>query len=98
MTETKHYDAVIIGGGHNGLAAATVLAKKGRSVLVLEELLPQPAVMRTASIIPVSLDCISPSASRVSPMHGVGQCGSEKDEMATSKRVSEIGFCSLVPW
>jgi phytoene dehydrogenase-like protein len=30
------YDAVIIGGGHNGLVAATLLAKAGRSVLVLE--------------------------------------------------------------
>jgi len=29
-------DVVIIGGGHNGLAAATLLAKGGRSVLVLE--------------------------------------------------------------
>ena len=30
------YDAVIIGGGHNGLVAATLLAEAGRSVLVLE--------------------------------------------------------------
>ncbi|MDJ0841064.1 MAG: NAD(P)/FAD-dependent oxidoreductase [Acidobacteriota bacterium] len=30
------YDTIVIGGGHNGLAAATVLAKKGRKVLVLE--------------------------------------------------------------
>ena len=30
------YDACIIGGGHNGLVAATLLAKAGRSVLVLE--------------------------------------------------------------
>ena len=33
----KNYDAVIIGGGHNGLATATVLAKNGQSVLVLEK-------------------------------------------------------------
>lgn len=30
------YDAVIVGGGHNGLAAAAYLARAGRSCLVLE--------------------------------------------------------------
>jgi phytoene dehydrogenase-like protein len=32
------YDAVVIGGGHNGLTAAAYLAQAGRSVLVLERL------------------------------------------------------------
>jgi phytoene dehydrogenase-like protein len=32
----KSYDAIIIGGGHNGLICAAYLAKAGRSVLVLE--------------------------------------------------------------
>ncbi len=32
----NHYDAVILGGGHNGLVAACYLAQAGRQVLVLE--------------------------------------------------------------
>jgi phytoene dehydrogenase-like protein len=32
----QHYDAIIIGGGHNGLVNAAYLAKAGKKVLVLE--------------------------------------------------------------
>ncbi|WP_026536613.1 phytoene desaturase family protein [Arthrobacter sp. H14] len=32
----EEYDVVIVGGGHNGLVAATYLAKTGKSVLLLE--------------------------------------------------------------
>ncbi len=34
---TEKYDAIVIGGGHNGLTAAAYLAKSGRKVLVLEQ-------------------------------------------------------------
>ncbi len=35
-TNHKVFDAIIIGGGHNGLVAASYLAKAGKSVLLLE--------------------------------------------------------------
>ena len=34
--KVNKYDAIIIGGGHNGLTAAAYLSKAGRKVLVLE--------------------------------------------------------------
>ncbi len=36
QTHSYTYDAIIIGGGHNGLVTAAYLAKAGRNVLVLE--------------------------------------------------------------
>jgi phytoene dehydrogenase-like protein len=36
MASRERFDAVIVGGGHNGLVAAILLARAGRSALVLE--------------------------------------------------------------
>jgi len=36
MTERMRYDAVVVGAGPNGLAAAITLAQAGRSVLLIE--------------------------------------------------------------
>lgn len=35
--QAQHYDCIIVGAGHNGLATGLVLARNGRSVLVLEK-------------------------------------------------------------
>ena len=34
---TGQYDAIVIGGGHNGLCAGAYLAKAGASTIVLEK-------------------------------------------------------------
>ena len=33
----KNFDVIVIGGGHNGLAASSFLSKKGKKVLIIEK-------------------------------------------------------------
>jgi phytoene dehydrogenase-like protein len=37
MTQSRHYDAVVIGGGVNGLSAAAYLARAGKHTLLVDE-------------------------------------------------------------
>ena len=37
MSEGNQYDAIVVGGGHNGLTAGAYLAKDGLRTLILEQ-------------------------------------------------------------
>jgi len=49
---TARYDAIVIGGGHNGLVAAAYLAKAGRGVIVLERREKVGGILDTVEIAP----------------------------------------------
>ena len=49
---TSRYDAVVVGGGHNGLACAAYLAGAGRSVVVLERSDVLGGAVRSAPVFP----------------------------------------------
>ncbi|MEZ5777010.1 MAG: NAD(P)/FAD-dependent oxidoreductase [Paracoccaceae bacterium] len=48
----KRYDAIVIGAGHNGLAAAATLARKGKSACVIERSGTIGGMSRNAEIAP----------------------------------------------
>src|ERR1700747_3578971 len=48
----SHYDAIVIGGGHNGLVNAAYLARAGKKVLVLERRHVVGGAAVTEEIIP----------------------------------------------
>ena len=51
----QHYDAIVIGGGHNGLVNAAYLAKAGKKVLVLERRHVLGGAAVTEEIVPCFL-------------------------------------------
>ena len=52
MPERRSFDAVVVGGGHNALVAATLLARAGRSVLVLERRAELGGAAASAQVFP----------------------------------------------
>ena len=52
----KNFDVIIIGGGHNGLVAASYLSKKSKKVLVIEKNENFGGLAKYAD----SLNCVSP--------------------------------------
>jgi len=62
------FDAIVIGGGHNGLAAAAWLAKAGRKVLVLERRATLGGVAATEELFPgFRFNTGAPDAGLLSP-------------------------------
>ena len=52
MTAAGSFDAIVIGAGHNGLAAAATLARKGRSVCVIERRDRVGGMVDAAELVP----------------------------------------------
>lgn len=52
MTSSEKWDVLVIGGGHNGLACAAILAKAGRKVLLLEATEAVGGLARTKEFFP----------------------------------------------
>ena len=75
----QHYDAVVVGGGHNGLVAAAYLARAGLSVLVLERLAVVGGAAVSQELFPGLPAKISPYADLVSllPQQIVDELGLE---------------------
>ncbi len=86
MTPTTRYDAIIVGGGHNGLVAAGYLAKERLKVLVLERRPIVGGACVTEELIP---------GHRVTRTSYV--CSLLLPEIIRDFRLKEYGFQVLVP-
>src|SRR5215510_4172453 len=80
----KRYDAIVIGGGHNGLVCATMLGKSGRKVLVIEAANELGGAARTEEFAPGFRVSLAHMLNRLHPevikaldlaRHGLGLAG-----------------------
>ena len=55
MSGGDRYDAIVVGGGHNGLTCAAYLARAGRRTLVLERRHVLGGAAVTEEVFPVGL-------------------------------------------
>ncbi len=86
MTQSARYDAIVVGGGHNGLVAAGYLAKERLKVLVLERRHIVGGACVTEEIIP---------GHRVTRTSYV--CSLLLPEVIRDFRMKDYGFEVLVP-
>jgi phytoene dehydrogenase-like protein len=56
MSALPSYDAVIVGGGHNGLVAGTYLAREGKRILIAERAPVAGGMARSDHVIPEAPD------------------------------------------
>ena len=72
------WDAVVVGGGHNGLVAAAYLARAGRRVIILERRDRIGGAAETSTLGGVRVPRLADTVGRIRPavVRDLGLCGS----------------------
>jgi phytoene dehydrogenase-like protein len=86
MSGNNAFDAIIVGGGHNGLAAAAHLARAGRDVLLLEKLQHAGG----AAVPAQAFDGVDARLSRLLPQQII-------DELGLRVRLARRRYSSYTP-
>ena len=61
MSDSNQYDAIVVGGGHNGLVNGAYLAKSGLRTLILERRSFVGGAAITEELVPASSSPPSPT-------------------------------------